>query len=289
MTLDQIIIRQNRIPFIKKTAGRITLYLAITVFAAFTIMPFLWMLSTSFKSQEAIKTLPIRWIPERPTADGYERVFNMQSFSFSRSIFNSFFLAIMSTGVGVMSSAMAGFVFAKLPFKGSGKLFGLFLATMMIPGTVTMVPNYMILKHMGLLDTFTGLILPSVSSPFGVFLMRQAIRGINNAYLESATIDGASLRRTFFAILFPMIQPTVSTLILLNFMGSWNSYMWPLLVLSSNNKQTLQTVLGTMAGQYGGNEHIQMAGAVITILPILMVYCLSQRYVDQGMAIGGLK
>jgi multiple sugar transport system permease protein len=147
----------------------------------------------------------------------------------------------------------------------------------------------MILKHLGLLDTFSGLILPSISSPFGVFLMRQAMRGVNNAYLESATIDGASLRRTFFVILFPMIRPTVSTLVLLNFMGSWNSYMWPLLVLSSNEKQTLQTVLGTMAGQYGGNEHIQMAGAVITILPILAVYCLSQRHVDQGMAIGGLK
>ena len=184
---------------------------------------------------------------------------------------------------------MAAFVFAKLPFKGSGKLFGLYLATMMIPGTVTMVPNYIILRVLNLLDTYTGLILPSLANAFGVFLMRQSMMSVNDAYLESAHLDGASLYRIFFQIMLPMVLPTLSTMVLLSFMGSWNSYLWPLIVLTSTDKQTLQVVLGNMNGMYKNNEHVLMAGAVLTILPILVVYLISQKYVDQGISLGGLK
>ncbi len=269
--------------------NRLLFYLAITLLAAFVIMPFLWMISTSFKSQEGIKTVPIRWIPQHPTVEGYQRVFSMTNFSFPRAVFNSFFLSVMGTAVSVLSAAMAAFIFAKVPFRGRERVFGLFLATMMIPGTVTMVPNYIILKIFGLLDTFTGLILPSIFSAFGVFMLRQSMMGLNDAYLESAVIDGAPLYKIFYKIVLPMVKPTVATLILLNFMGQWNSYLWPLIVLQSPNKQTLQVVLGTMASMYGGNEHIQMAGAVLSVVPILIVYMFCQKYVDRGIAIGGLK
>jgi multiple sugar transport system permease protein len=261
----------------------------LLIFTLVTILPFLWMISSSFKGQEAIRTIPIRWIPEHPTLEGYERVFNMQGFSFIRSSLNSLVLAIACTFVAVTSATMAAFVFAKLPFKGSGKLFGIYLATMMIPGTVTMVPNYIILRVLGLLDTYTGLILPSLANAFGVFLMRQSMMSVNNAYMESAYIDGASLYQIFFRIMLPMVTPTLSTMILLSFMGSWNSYLWPLIVLTSTNKQTLQVVLGNMNGMYKNNEHVLMAGAVLTILPILFVYLVSQKYVDQGISIGGIK
>ena len=254
-----------------------------------TILPFAWMVSSSFKGSEAIRTIPIRWIPERPTLEGYERVFNMQGFSFARASLNSLVLAIACTAVAVGSAAMAAFVFAKLPFRGSGKLFGLYLATMMIPGTVTMVPNYIILRTLGLLDTYTGLVLPSLANAFGVFLMRQSMMSVNDSYLESAHLDGASLYRIFFQIMLPLVMPTLATMILLSFMGSWNSYLWPLIVLTSNDKQTLQVVLGNMNGIYKNNEHVLMAGAVLTILPILVVYLFSQRYVDQGISLGGLK
>lgn len=264
-------------------------YAMIALTILVTILPFLWMVSSSFKGEEAIRTIPIRWIPERPTLEGYERVFNMQGFSFSRASLNSLFLAIMQTVVAVSSATMAAFVFAKLPFKGSSKVFGLYLATMMIPGTVTMVPNYIILRVMGLLDSYTGLILPSLAYPFGVFLMRQSMMGVNDAYLESAFLDGASLPRIFVSIMLPMVMPTLATMTLLSFMGSWNSYLWPLIVLSSTSKQTLQVVLGNMNGMYKNNEHVLMAGAVLTILPILAVYLMTQRYVDQGVSIGGLK
>lgn len=273
----------------RKTLRIALFYLMLLVIVLFTVLPFLWMLSSSFKGSEAIRTIPIRWIPEHPTLEGYQRVFNMQGFSFARSSLNSLLLAIACTIVAVGSAAMAAFVFAKLPFKGSNKLFGLYLATMMIPGTVTMVPNYIILRMLGLLDTYTGLILPSLANAFGVFLMRQSMMSVNDAYMESAYLDGASLYRIFFQIMLPMVMPTLSTMVLLSFMGSWNSYLWPLIVLTSTDKQTLQVVLGNMNGMYKNNEHVLMAGAVLTILPILVVYLVSQRYVDQGISLGGLK
>ena len=263
--------------------------LALCLMALMTLLPFLWMLSSSFKGSEAIRTIPIRWIPERPSLEGYERVFNMQGFSFARASLNSLLLAVACTAVQVLSACMAAFAFTKLPFKGSSRLFGLYLATMMIPGTVTMVPNYIILRVMGLLDSYTGLILPSLANAFGVFLMRQSMMTLNDSYLESAMLDGASLYRCFFGIALPMVAPTLATMTLLAFMGSWNSYLWPLIVLTSTEKQTLQVVLGNMNGMYKNNEHVLMAGAVLTILPILAVYLLSQSKVDSGIALGGLK
>ncbi|MBR1585345.1 MAG: carbohydrate ABC transporter permease [Clostridia bacterium] len=277
------------LPAAGKIAREALFYLLLLIIVLFTVLPFLWMISSSFKGAEAIRTIPIRWIPEHPTVEGYQRVFNMQGFSFARSSLNSLLLAVACTIVAVGSAAMAAFVFAKLPFKGSGKLFGLYLATMMIPGTVTMVPNYIILRTLGLLDTYTGLILPSLANAFGVFLMRQSMLSVNDAYMESAYLDGASLYRIFFRIMLPMVMPTLSTMVLLSFMGSWNSYLWPLIVLTSTNKQTLQVVLGNMNGMYKNNEHVLMAGAILTILPILVVYLISQRYVDQGISLGGLK
>lgn len=273
----------------RRWARGILFYLMLAAIIVVTILPFVWMVSSSFKGSEAIRTIPIRWIPEHPTLEGYRRVFNMQGFSFARASLNSLVLAIACTVVAVGSAAMAAFVFAKLPFKGSGKLFGVYLATMMIPGTVTMVPNYIILRTLGLLDTYTGLILPSLANAFGVFLMRQSMMSVNDAYMESAYLEGASLYRIFFQIMLPMVMPTLSTMVLLSFMGSWNSYLWPLIVLTSTDKQTLQVVLGNMNGMYKNNEHVLMAGAVLTILPILVVYLVSQRYVDQGISLGGLK
>lgn len=169
-------------PAARKVLTAVLFYLLLLVIVLLTVLPFVWMVSSSFKGSEAIRTVPIRWIPEHPTVEGYQRVFNMQGFSFVRSSLNSLVLAVACTVVAVASASMAAFVFAKLPFRGSGKLFALYLATMMIPGTVTMVPNYIILRVLGLLDTYTGLILPSLANAFGVFLMRQSMMSVNDAY-----------------------------------------------------------------------------------------------------------
>ncbi|MFA9463312.1 MAG: carbohydrate ABC transporter permease [Velocimicrobium sp.] len=277
--------KKKRASYIK----RVIFYIILVIAILMVVLPFAWMLSTSFKGNEAIRTIPIRWIPQNPTFDNYKKIFHMSSYSFWQAGFNSFYLAITCTIVSVLSATMAAFVFSKIEFKGREKLFMVYLATMMIPATVTMIPNYTILNQLHLLDTFTGLILMSLNNTFGVFLMRQAMIGINNAYLEAALMDGASLRQIFVKIMLPMTKPTLFTLILMNFMGSWNAYLQPLLVLSSNDKQTLQLVLATLNGQLKGKENITMAGAVISILPIVIVYIMVQKYIDQGLEIGGVK
>ena len=268
---------------------RVLFYIVLLIVILVIILPFAWMLSTSFKGAEAIRTIPIKWIPEKPTWNNYIKIFNMSSNNFWRAGWNSFFLATACTIVSVLSATMAAFIFAKIEFKGREKLFMVYLATMMIPTTVIMIPNYTILNHLNLLDTFTGIILMSLNNTFGVFLMRQSMMAINNAYLEAALMDGATLRKIFINIMIPMSKPTLCTLILMNFMGSWNAYLQPLLVLSSNEKQTLQLVLATLNGQLKGKENITMAGAVISILPIVIVYIIVQKYIDQGLEIGGVK
>lgn len=272
-----------------KNLKKILFYVVISILAFLVIMPFLWMISTSLKSREAIRTLPIRWIPKDPSLDAYKMIMNIPNFSFSRSVFNSFFLSIMSTFVSIFSAAMAAFIFAKVEFKGREKLFSLFLATMMIPGTVTMIPNYIILKNLHLLDTFTGLILPSVFNAFGVFLIRQNMVGINDAYCEAAFIDGASLAKIFFKIMLPLSKPVLAVQIFFTFAGAWNAYLWPLIVLSDPKKYTLQLALGTLNTRFGNFEHYTMAGSLIAIIPIVIVYILIQRYLDEGLTIGGIK
>jgi multiple sugar transport system permease protein len=264
-------------------------YLVITFVAIAVILPFAWMISTSFKGVEAIRTIPIRWIPEDPTIDNYNRIFNLTSYNFWRACFNSFYLAVTCTAVGVFSATTAAFVFSKIEFKGRDKLFLLYLATMMIPFTVTAIPNYTILKGLNLLDTYTGLILLSLNNTFGVFMMRQTMSGIHDAYIEAAVMDGASAWKVFFKIMLPMCKPTLATLLLMNFMGSWNAYLQPLLYLSSNEKQTLPLILATLNGQMQGKENFTMAGAVLTVLPILVVYIFLNKYVDDGLESGGVK
>lgn len=272
-----------------KILKKILFYVIISIMALAVIVPFLWMISTSLKGREAIRTLPIRWIPKDPTLDAYKQILNLPTFSFSRAVFNSFYLASITTFIAVMAAAMAAFIFAKVPFKGREKLFSLFLATMMIPGTVTMVPNYIILKNLHLLNTFTGLIIPSIFNAFGVFLIRQNMASIDDAYCEAAVIDGASLVRIFFKVIMPLSKPSLAVLAFFSFAGTWNSYLWPLIVISDKRKYTLQLALGTMSTRFGSYEHLLMAGSIISIIPIVIVYIVIQHYLEEGLNLGGLK
>lgn len=279
---------KNYIGYLKK----ILFYLLITVCAFIIILPFIWMITTSLKGYGAIRTIPIKWIPKNPTLDNYKQVFNLRIFSFWRSAYNSFFLAITNTFVMVMSATMAAFVFAKVEFKHREKIFLLYLSVMMIPETVTLIPNYTILNALHLLDTFLGVIvlsLMSYSTAVNIFIMRQSMKSVSNAYIEAAGMDGASMITIFFKIMIPMCKPTLATITLMSFMASWNAYLKPLIILSSNKKITLQLALATMSGQMEGKENVLMAGAVLTIIPILLVYIYTQRFVDNGIDTGGVK
>lgn len=269
--------------------GKVIVYLFLTLWAVMALLPFFWMVSTSLKVREVVHTVPIVWFPQHPGLDAYREIFNMSQFQFGVILKNSFIIAVILTFVTIASPAMAAFVFAKIPFKGREKLFLLFLSSMMIPGVVTLIPNYVIINTLGLMNSYTGVVLPFLINAFGIFLLRQAMRGVDNAYMEAAIMDGASLPRIFLRVILPMVRPTLMTLILFQFMFAWNNYLWPLIVLTDRSKWTLQIALANMQTRFGTYEHLQMAGALVTLAPILLVYLVTQRYVEQGIMIGGIK
>lgn len=273
----------------KLTVGKIVTILILTVWAISALMPFLWMISTSFKDAEVIHTFPIEWIPNNPGITAYQEIFNLNLISFTKAILNSVIVTILITFITVVFPAMAAFIFAKVPFKGSEKVFILFLASMMIPGVVTLIPNFIIIRTLNLANSYIGVALPFTINAFGIFLVRQAMKGVDNTYMDAAFMDGASLPRIFFKIMLPMVKPTIMTLLLLQFMFAWNNYLWPLVVLTDRSKWTLQIALGNMQTQYGNDEHVLMAGALITMTPMIVMYLITQRYVQKGIMIGGIK
>jgi multiple sugar transport system permease protein len=268
---------------------KVILYLFMTAIALFALLPFLWMISTSLKSREAIYTIPIRWIPQEPSLDAYRAIFSLSNINFFRSLFNSFYVSTLLTVIPLLTSAMAAFVFAKLPFRGRQVLFQLFLLTMMVPGAITMIPNFITLRTMGLLNTYTALVLPALSNAFAIFFIRQFMIGIHDAYLEAAIIDGASYFRIFWQIMMPLSKPVLFTMGLFNFMGAWNGFLWPLIILSNRRLWTLQLGLANLGNQFSNYQNYLMAGALISIVPIVLVYLVSQQYVEQGLASGGVK
>ena len=271
----------------KGIVHKLAFYVCATVIGFLNMMPFFWMISTSLKARKALLVLPIQWIPESPSFEAYTRLF--QLFPFGRAILNSVFISVTTTVIVVMSSSMAAYVFAKIPFKGRELVFTLFLMTMMIPGQVTMIPNFLVLRYLGLLNTYLGVLLPTVFNAFATFLLRQNIRVIPDAYSEAAIIDGASHFRIFRQIIIPLSRPALAALSVITFMGTWNDYLWPLIVLTDRTKMTLPVGLGLLNTQYGNQYNLLMAGGLISMAPILLLYSVAQKYFEQGLSIGGIK
>jgi len=259
----------------------------MSLISFFILIPFFWMISTSLKETKALTSIPIQWIPEKISFKAYTDIFEI--FPFGKAIFNSVFISIAGTFITVLSSSMAAFAFAKLKFKGREVLFAGFLASMMIPGNLTMIPNYLILRQFGLLNSYTGVLLPSLFNAFGTFLLRQHIKSLSDSYIEAAVIDGASKIRIFFKVILPLIRPSIATVTVLTFMANWNSYLWPLIVLTDKDKMTLPVGLSLLNGQHGSDYNMLMAGALISIVPMLLVYAFAQKNFEEGMNVGGLK
>jgi multiple sugar transport system permease protein len=272
----------------KETRKKTFFYLSATIISCFILIPFFWMILTSFKERGALMTIPIQWLPEKISFRAYQELFSID-FLFKRAIFNSIFVSGMITFITVMSAAMGAYVFAKIDFRGREKLFSLYLATMMIPGQVTMIPNYLVLKYLGLLNSFTGLMLPSIFNAFATFMLRQNMKSIPDAYIEAAELDGASQITIFFRIVLVLSKPVLATLAVITFMGAWNDYLWPLIILTERTKMTLPIGLSLLNGQYSRRYNLLMAGALISLIPILMVYAFAQKYFEQGLSIGGIK
>lgn len=271
----------------KKKLGTLSFYVVAILLAVIALIPFLWMVSTSFKSRGALMSIPIQWIPENPTWDAYIKVFS--KFPFAKTIGNSLFISISYTFLTLLSSAMAAFAFAKLRFPGNQLLLGGYLATMMIPTQVTMIPLFVVMNRLGLSDTYASVIMPSIFRPFAVFMLVQQMRTIPNDFLDAARIDGANVFQVFVRVALPLCIPSLATLSITTFMESWNDYLWPLLMLSDKNKMTLPIALSTLNGQYATEYNVLMAGSLISMIPIIIIYVIAQKQFKYGMMAGGIK
>ena len=272
----------------RKRKGQTLLYYTVAILVAvIALVPFAWMVSTSFKSRGALMSIPIEWIPEEPTLDAYRTVF--ERFPFLRTVGNSLFISVTYTVITLISASMAAYAFAKIRFRGSGILLGVYLATMMIPTQVTMIPLFVVMNQLGLINHYSSVILPSIFRPFAVFMLVQQMRTIPGDYLDAARVDGASTFRIYRQVMLPLCAPTLATLAVTTFMASWNDYLWPLLMLTDRSKMTLPIALSTLNGQYNTEYNVLMAGSLISMIPIVLIYIFAQKYFQNGIMAGGIK
>jgi multiple sugar transport system permease protein len=267
-------------------AARVLLHAVVIVGAAIMFFPFLWTIITSITPGAGLTVAPAL-IPTDPSLAAYQQLFAERPFA--RVVLNSLGIATVTTLVQLFTSATAAYAFSRLPFRGRGVVFAVYLATMMIPLQVLIVPLFVELRTFGLINTYLGALLPTFASAFGIFLLRQAVNQVPRELDEAATLDGAGHFRIFFSVILPNIRPALATLTVFAFMGSWNSFLWPLVVLRSPELHTLPVALAALQGQYVTQWDIVMAGSVVSVLPMLALYVFAQKYVIQGVASSGLK
>jgi multiple sugar transport system permease protein len=260
--------------------------IVLTIFGFLTLLPFIWMVLSAFKPESEVLALtPTLW-PKETTLENFRNLFlNM---NFGRYLLNTLIIVLFSF-IGLFLNAMAGYGFAKYNFKGKEKIFFLVLATMMIPGQVTMIPVYLILNQMQLTNTMIGIVLPGLVGAFGIFLFRQFMSTIPNELLEAARLDGASEFRVFLQIILPISKPILAVQGILTFIAGWNSFLWPLIIANDERLYTLSVGLALLKGQYGGNFALQMAGSTLMVVPIIIVFMIFQKHIIEGYTISGMK
>lgn len=263
---------------------------AVLLFAGvLMVLPFYFMIVTSLKpDNETISTTLRLWVDE-PTLDGYRKLLDPQGVPFMRSVLNSVLIAFVTVAGNLILCPLAGYAFAKHRFPGREAIFITLLSTMMIPGTVLLVPGFLLARDFGWLNTWLPLIVPAMAGVFGVFLSRQFIRNIPDSLIEAARIDGCSEIRIFATVIMPLCKPLLATLGIFAFLGSWNSFLGPLVILRDEHLLTLPLVMALLQGRFTGNQNVQMAGAVISILPVLLIFFLFQRQIVESLANSGLK
>ena len=271
-----------------KWAGRAWVYAALVLAGAATILPFVWMLLGSFKTQGELLRRPVTWWPQDPTLDNYVRWFS--ELHIDRFFMNSLLVAVFTVLGNLLFCSMVGYALAKMDFAGKRVLFLGIMVTLMVPGVVTFVPLFVMVSKLGLVNTYPALILPFLVSPLGVFLMRQFMMGIPESLIEAARIDGAGELRTFTGIVMPLCGPPLATLGILTFLGSWNNFLWPLVAAQSEEKYTLPVALSLYStGQNATDYGLLLAGAVLVIAPIVALFIALQRFFIQGVAATGIK
>jgi multiple sugar transport system permease protein len=263
-------------------------YIILTLGLVVMVGPFLWMLLGSLKPAADFLRNPPTFLPSVVTPDNYGRLFDQ--LDFPRFFFNSAVIALAVTVGTLVFCPMLGYALAKLRWHGKGLIMALVLATLMVPAGITLIPNFILMSNLGLVNTYPGLILPFLVGAFGVFLMRQFMLGIPDELLEAARIDGANEFKVFWSVVIPIATPVLATLAILTFLGNWNSFLYPLVMAQEPGMYTLPVALATFAtGQYQADHGMLMAGSVVLVVPVLIVFVLFQRWITEGIATTGLK
>jgi multiple sugar transport system permease protein len=260
---------------------------ALVLLAVLTALPLLWMLSASLMPAGEALTLPARLLPSRPTLEHYGVLFSR--LDLGRTFRNSLLLATSITAISLLCNSMAGYAFAKLRFRGRGRLFALLLATLVVPPQVTVLPLFLEIRALGLVNSFGGIIVAAIATVFGIFLVRQFALGIPDELLDAARLDGASELRIYFTVVLPLLRPILVTLGVFTFLTAWNDFMWPLIVLTDESKYTLPVALANLSGEHVQDTELMMAGAVVTVLPGLLVFLALQKQYVEGIVMGSVK
>jgi multiple sugar transport system permease protein len=264
------------------------LYAALTVALVAVVSPFVWMILGSFKTQGELLQSPPSWWPQHATFDNYTQLFSR--LSFGTYFLNSTIVAVTVTAGNLLFCSMVGYALAMLEFRGRRGLFVVVMATLLIPGVVTFVPLFVLVTNVGLTNSLPGLILPFLVTPFGVFLMRQYILGLPRDLLDAGRVDGAGEFRIFARIFLPLCGPALATLGILTFLGSWNNFLWPLVVAQQESKYTLPVALALYAkGQNSTQYGLLLAGATVVVIPVLAIFLALQRRFIEGIATTGIK
>ena len=287
VTLVQLRLGREGSASVKRPGASFAVNTLLVVAAVLTAFPLFWMVSVSFMPTGAASTYPPPLLPAEPTLDNYRELFARHSAG--RYMFNSALVATLATLISLVFNTMAGYAFAKLRFRGRDRLFQSLLGALVIPAQVTMIPLFAIVKGLGLVSTYGGVLVPTLASVFGIFLVRQYALSLPDELLEAARIDGASEGRIFWSLVMPLLKPILVTLAILTFLATWNDFMWPLIVLTDQKLHTLPVALAGLSREHVQDNELMMAGAVITVLPVLALFLALQRYYIAGILAGGVK
>jgi multiple sugar transport system permease protein len=272
---------------LSRPARSALLHAALIVGAAVTLAPLVWMVSASFMPTGEANSIPVRFLPSRPTLEHYRDLFTR--LNLARVFLNSTIITVTATLVSVLVNALAGYAFAKLRFRGRDPLFKSLALALVVPAQVAMLPLFLLLRQMGFVNTYVGVMIPYFASVFGIFLIRQYALSIPDELLDAARVDGASEARVFWTIAVPVISPILITLAAFTFLSAWNDFMWPLIILSDSQNYTLPVALANLVGEHVQDTELMMAGSVLTVLPALGVFLVFQRAYVRGVMAGSLK
>jgi multiple sugar transport system permease protein len=271
----------------RKIARKTLAYLALALLAALALIPFLWMLSTSLKSLDEVFLFPPKWIPSKVHFENYASLW--RDFPMSTWIFNSLKVTLSVTIGVLITSSMAAYAFSRINFPGRNFLFYVYLAALMVPGWVMLVPNFVLMRKLGWIDTHWALIIPAIAQPFGTFLLRQFFMTIPKELEEAARVDGAGHFQIFTKVILPLAKPALATLFVFQFLAIWNEFLWPLIVLNSPDKFTVPLGLGYLNTAHSTDWTRLMAGSLILMLPVIILFVVAQRYYVRGIALTGIK